>query len=166
MLYCKIIRIVVKFSILFYFNSSICVLKTNYELNLHWLIIVFQITSWVKLNEMFDGTLWWHTKPILYIKATAVSVCLCVFYLSLTSFDSWPLFLWYPFSSSFSQFFFQSVHSFFFSNVLGGGGRESPVKHGAGGGPAGGASRNGGGHGWGRTEQRETWRVHYAPGSH
>jgi hypothetical protein len=57
MLYCKIIRIVVKFSILFYFNSSICVLKTNYELNLHWLIIVFQITSWVKLNEMFDGTL-------------------------------------------------------------------------------------------------------------
>jgi hypothetical protein len=42
---------------------------------------------------------------ILYIKATVVFVYLSVFYLSLTSFDSWPLFLWYPLSSSFSQFF-------------------------------------------------------------
>jgi hypothetical protein len=45
-------------------------------------------------------------------------VCLSVFYFSFTSFDSWPLFLWYPLSSSFSQFFFLYVHSFFFSDVI------------------------------------------------
>jgi len=41
-----------------------------------------------------------------------------IFYLSLTSFDSWSFFVWYPLSSSFSQFFFLSVRSFFFSNVI------------------------------------------------
>jgi hypothetical protein len=43
-------------------------------------------------------------------------------------------------------------------SVLGGGGRESPVKHGARG-----ASRGGGG---GGHERGRTGRVHYAPGSH
>ncbi len=55
---------------------------------------------------------------ILYINSLHLLVCLFVFYLSLTSFDSWPLFLWYPLSSSFSQFFFLSVRSFFFSDVI------------------------------------------------
>jgi hypothetical protein len=58
-------------------------------------------------------------------------------------------------------------------NVLGGGGRESPVKHGAGGASTGeggggqvGKDRAGAGHGRGRTGQGGTRRVHYAPGSH
>ncbi len=55
---------------------------------------------------------------ILYINSLSPSVRLSVFYLSLTSFDSWPLFLWYPLSSSFSQFFFLSICSFFFSDVI------------------------------------------------
>jgi hypothetical protein len=80
-------------------------------------------------------------QSIIYIKAT-VSVCLFVFYLFFTYFFfsdviSLSLPLWRnPIGS----------HSLW--SVLGGGGRESPVKHGVGG-----ASMGGGGDGRGRTER-------------
>ncbi len=93
---------------------------------------------------------------ILYIKAT-VSVCLFVFYLSFTYFFfsdviSLSLPLWRsPIDS----------HSLW--SVLGGGGRESPVKHEARGGRAGkdrarGASTRRGGHGRGRIGRGRTGR--------
>jgi hypothetical protein len=67
------------------------------------------------------------------------------------------------------------------NHVLGGGGRESPVKHGAGGASRGGASTGGGGGGTGGggggtggegpggggpARAGKDRRVHYAPGSH
>ncbi len=90
-------------------------------------------------------------------------ICLSVFYLSFIYFFffdviSFSLPLWRnPIGS-------RSLWS-----VLGGGGRESPVKHGAGGASTGGGGptrAGGGGHGRGRTGRREARRVHYALGSH
>ncbi len=66
------------------------------------------------------GTMWntiGNTKSYILIHYVRQCVCLSFTYLLLLI-DSWPLFLWYPLSSSFSQFFLLSVRSFFFSDII------------------------------------------------
>jgi hypothetical protein len=89
----------------------------------------------------------YHT--ILYIKAI-VSICLSVFYLS---------FIYFFFSDVISlslSFWYNPIGSRSLWSVLGGGGRESPVKHEGRGGGGHGRRRTGrgGGHGRGRTGRR------------
>jgi hypothetical protein len=89
-----------------------------------------------------------------------VSVCVCVFYLSLTSFDSWPLFLWYPLSFSLTSFRF---HYLSFPVECFGGWGKGELGEARSKGPARGG---GGGHGRGRSGWGGARRVHYALGSH
>jgi hypothetical protein len=96
----------------------------------------------IKLNTCSWVELWQSMLTIIYIKATMVSVCVGSAWkiLPVTARSLWC--------------------------ALGGGGRESPVKH-----RAGGPARAGGGHGRGRIGRGRTGRggarrVHYALGSH
>jgi hypothetical protein len=104
-------------------TKAICILPFWYLF--HSFVIIWgkgmQLPTYTKYQRLRSSKneikyLW--IQSILYIKATVVYVCLSVFYLSLTSFDSWPLFLWYLLSSSFSQFFFLWRHFAFITSLV------------------------------------------------
>jgi uncharacterized membrane protein YgcG len=122
--------------------------------NFDWARIIYE-TNWSS-NQCMVQTFEWTTRKSYILKLQCLSICVGSAWkiLPVTACSLW--------------------------SVLGGGGRESPVKHGAGGAStggggggragkdrAGGASTGGGGgHGRGRTGRGGARRVHYAPGSH